>query len=56
MPYQLSDEDCKVIYMKFAELEKKLGELDRARALYIHASYLSNPAHEKYITINITLI
>ena len=29
--------------MRFAELERKLGEIDRARAVYMHASQIADP-------------
>lgn len=29
--------------IKYAELERGLGEIDRARAIYIHASQLADP-------------
>ena len=32
--------------MRFAELERKLGELDRARAIYAHASQYCDPRVE----------
>ena len=28
---------------RFAELERKLGEIDRARVLYMHASQMADP-------------
>jgi len=33
----------KTLTTRFAEFERKLGELDRARALYAHASQFANP-------------
>lgn len=29
--------------IRFAQLERKLGEIDRARAIYQHVSQFSNP-------------
>jgi pre-mRNA-splicing factor SYF1 len=29
--------------IRFAELERKLGEIDRARAVYAHASQMCDP-------------
>lgn len=29
--------------VRFADLERKLGEIDRARAIYMHASQLADP-------------
>ena len=34
---------AKTLTTRFAEFERKLGELDRARALYAHASQFANP-------------
>ena len=31
---------------RFAEMETKLGEIDRARAIYIHASQMCDPRWE----------
>ncbi|KZV27511.1 hypothetical protein F511_04562 [Dorcoceras hygrometricum] len=39
----LPDKDIKVMCMKYAELEKSLGEIDRSRALYKHASQFADP-------------
>nr|XP_025677479.1 pre-mRNA-splicing factor SYF1 isoform X2 [Arachis hypogaea] len=39
----LPDKDVKTMCLKFAELEKSLGEIDRARAIYGHASQFANP-------------
>uniref|UniRef100_A0A7N0UZS8 Pre-mRNA-splicing factor SYF1 n=1 Tax=Kalanchoe fedtschenkoi TaxID=63787 RepID=A0A7N0UZS8_KALFE len=39
----LPDQDVKTMCLKFAELEKNLGEIDRARALYTYASQLADP-------------
>ena len=47
-PHELSDEDCKKMFVRFATLEKNLGEIDRARAIYTQASYLADPDKDKY--------
>ncbi|CAL9015338.1 unnamed protein product [Prunus brigantina] len=39
----LPDKDVKTMCMKYAELEKSLGEIDRARGVYIFASQFSDP-------------
>ena len=39
----LPDKDVKVMCLRYAELEKSLGEVDRARALYKHASQFADP-------------
>ncbi|KAH6824164.1 Tetratricopeptide repeat superfamily protein [Perilla frutescens var. hirtella] len=40
---RLPDKDVKVMCIKYAELEKNLGEIDRSRALYKHASQFADP-------------
>ena len=42
----LSDGLTRQLAVKFAALECKMGELDRARILYAHAAQFSNPAKE----------
>ncbi|CAH0521027.1 unnamed protein product [Peronospora belbahrii] len=45
---QLPDNCVPNLCLKFAEMETKLGEFDRARAIYAHASQFCNPRqHEK---------
>lgn len=39
----LPDKDVRVICIKYADLERKLGEIDRARAIYGYASQFFNP-------------
>ena len=39
----LSDEDCKRMCLRYAALERRLGEIDRGRAIYVHASSLADP-------------
>ncbi|XP_075479244.1 uncharacterized protein LOC142520133 [Primulina tabacum] len=39
----LPDKDVKVMCSKYAELERSLGEIDRSRALYKHASQFADP-------------
>uniref|UniRef100_A0A2N9GFE4 Uncharacterized protein n=1 Tax=Fagus sylvatica TaxID=28930 RepID=A0A2N9GFE4_FAGSY len=39
----LPDKDVKIMYLKYAELEKSLGEIDRARGVYISASQFADP-------------
>lgn len=33
--------------LRFADLERKLGEIDRARAIYAHASQIADPRVSK---------
>ncbi|KAG5439721.1 hypothetical protein PCANB_000003 [Pneumocystis canis] len=39
----LPDKDAKDMCLKFAEMERSIGEIDRARAIYAHASQFCNP-------------
>lgn len=39
----LPDTDVKTMCMKYAELERNLGEIDRARAIYVFASQFADP-------------
>lgn len=39
----LPDKDVKTMCMKYADLEKNLVEIDRARAIYVHASQMADP-------------
>lgn len=39
----LPDKDVKTMCIKYAELERNLGEIDRARSVYVHASQLADP-------------
>ncbi|POS84461.1 TPR-like protein, partial [Erysiphe pulchra] len=39
----LSDKDAKDMCLKFADMERRLGEIDRARAIYGHASQFCDP-------------
>lgn len=39
----LPDAEAKDMCLKFADMEKRLGEIDRARAIYGHASQFSDP-------------
>ncbi|KAF8380771.1 hypothetical protein HHK36_028265 [Tetracentron sinense] len=39
----LPDKDVKTMCLKYAELEKSLGEIDRARAIYVFSSQFADP-------------
>ncbi|CAK7350695.1 unnamed protein product [Dovyalis caffra] len=39
----LPDKDVKTMCLKYAELEKNLGEIDRARGIYVFASQFADP-------------
>jgi pre-mRNA-splicing factor SYF1 len=39
----LPDKEAKEMCLKFAEMERRLGEIDRARAIYGHASQFCDP-------------
>ncbi len=43
----LPDKEAKVMCLKFAEMERRLGEIDRARAIYGHASQFADPRVDK---------
>jgi pre-mRNA-splicing factor SYF1 len=43
----LPDADAKAMCLKFAEMERRLGEIDRARAIYGHASQYADPRVDK---------
>jgi pre-mRNA-splicing factor SYF1 len=43
----LPDKEAKVMCLKFAEMERRLGEIDRARAIYGHASQFADPRADK---------
>eukprot|EP01103_Thecamoeba_quadrilineata_P014553 TRINITY_DN4366_c0_g1_i1.p1 TRINITY_DN4366_c0_g1~~TRINITY_DN4366_c0_g1_i1.p1 ORF type:complete len:886 (+),score=201.57 TRINITY_DN4366_c0_g1_i1:55-2712(+) len=42
----LPENDVKNACLRFAEVERKLGEIDRARAIYVHASQYCDPRVE----------
>lgn len=42
-PHDLPDADVREVCLRYAALETKLGEIDRARAIYVHGSALSHP-------------
>ncbi|XP_015791170.1 pre-mRNA-splicing factor SYF1-like [Tetranychus urticae] len=39
----LRDNEAREMCLRFADLEQKLGEIDRARAIYAHCSQISDP-------------
>lgn len=43
----LSDKDTATMCRRFAQMERKLGEIDRARAIYAHASQFCDPRTSK---------
>ena len=38
--------------LKYAELEAKLGEIDRARAVYVHGSQMSDPRVSDHLVVS----
>ncbi|KAI3386697.1 hypothetical protein SNEBB_010652 [Seison nebaliae] len=44
---ELNDEHSRMMCLKFAQMETQLGEIDRARSIYIHCSQMCDP---RYIT------
>ncbi|XP_067057766.1 pre-mRNA-splicing factor SYF1-like [Acropora muricata] len=39
----LMDDQAREMCVRFADLERKLGEIDRARSIYMHASQMADP-------------
>lgn len=39
----LTEDNCREMCLRFAEMETKLGEIDRARAIYAHCSQVCDP-------------
>lgn len=39
----LHEDNCREMCLRFAEMETKLGEIDRARAIYAHCSQVCDP-------------
>lgn len=37
-PFALTDADTRTLCMRYAALERRLGEVDRARAIFVHAA------------------
>ena len=46
-PKEMEEADVRTLCLRYAQLERKLGEVDRARAIFVHASTLANPRHER---------
>jgi pre-mRNA-splicing factor SYF1 len=46
-PNDLPDEDLRNLCVRYAQLERKLGEIDRARAVFVHGSHLADPRRAK---------
>jgi pre-mRNA-splicing factor SYF1 len=46
----LPDKDVRVMSLRYAELERKLGEIDRARAIYGFASQIFDPRVSVFLT------
>ena len=42
----MKNKDVILMGMRFAQLERKLGEIDRARTIYIHISQFTNPQED----------
>lgn len=45
-PHELPDADCCRLCLRYSQLERKLGEIDRARAILVHASHLADPRRQ----------
>lgn len=50
----LNDENTREMCLRFAEMETKLGEVDRARAIYGHCSQICDPRVRYYVYIIIS--
>lgn len=46
-PNDLPDADLRDLCVRYAQLERKLGEIDRARAIFVHGSHLADPRRAK---------
>lgn len=46
-PGDLPDADVRILGMRYAMLEKKLGEIDRSRAILVHVAPLCDPKRDK---------
>jgi len=44
---ELNDDMAKALCIEYADVERKLGEVDRARAIYTHGSQFADPRREK---------
>ena len=40
---QLNETQSREMCIRFADMERKLGEIDRARAIYLHCSQICDP-------------
>lgn len=45
----LDDNNSREMCVRFAEMETKLGEVDRARAIYAHCSQICDPRVSLYV-------
>lgn len=43
---KLSDADCKAFVLEYAAMERKLNEIDRARAIYVYGAQFADPRRE----------
>jgi pre-mRNA-splicing factor SYF1 len=46
-PNELPDAAVRQLCVRYAQLERKLGEVDRARAIFVHGSHLAPPKQDK---------
>lgn len=42
-PYAMTDSDTLTMCLRYAGVEQKLGEIDRARGIFVHASSMADP-------------
>jgi pre-mRNA-splicing factor SYF1 len=43
---ELSDDSCKRLCIEYAEMERKLGEIDRARSIFVYGSQFADPKRD----------
>lgn len=52
----LPDKDVRIMSLRYAELERKLGEIDRARAIYGFASQLFDPRVSFFLNVCLNFV
>jgi pre-mRNA-splicing factor SYF1 len=51
-PADLPEEDVRNLCVRYAQLERKLGEVDRARAIFVHGSHLADPRRARLAALS----
>lgn len=52
----LPDEHARDMCLRFADMESKLGEIDRARAIYSYCSQICDPRVNLTVPFHITVV